>query len=233
MLKVSLPALFNTYIGIFKDTTLIMIIGQSDSLGIISTLIAQPDFKHYFIEYFALIAAIFWGLCLGIARFGRALEKRKVMSKHIINLHQVHASIMQKKILENIHLNVQPGEKIGIIGPSGSGKSSLIRIINLLLPPSSGQFHLFNKLVNPLQPPKEDLLKIGMVFQKFELFPHLTVMENLTLAPTLVKQYPLEKARDLAEKMLCRVGLKHFGDRFQAPYQVGKLNEWRLHAAWS
>ena len=77
MLKVSLPALFNTYIGIFKDTTLIMIIGQSDSLGIISTLIAQPDFKHYFIEYFALIAAIFWGLCLGIARFGRALEKRE------------------------------------------------------------------------------------------------------------------------------------------------------------
>lgn len=144
------------------------------------------------------------------------------MSKHIINLHQVHASIMQKKILENIHLNVQPGEKIGIIGPSGSGKSSLIRIINLLLPPSSGQFHLFNKLVNPLQPPKEDLLKIGMVFQKFELFPHLTVMENLTLAPTLVKQYPLEKARDLAEKMLCRVGLKHYGDRFPSSLSGGQ-----------
>ena len=56
------------------------------------------------------------------------------MSKHIINLHQVHASIMQKKILENIHLNVQPGEKIGIIGPSGS-ENQFNRIINLLLPP--------------------------------------------------------------------------------------------------
>ncbi|MDI3269330.1 MAG: amino acid ABC transporter ATP-binding protein [Bacillota bacterium] len=112
-------------------------------------------------------------------------------------------------VLQDIDLHVASGERIVIAGPSGSGKSTLIRCINSLEPINSGEIWVNGQL---LTDPKVNLSRvrseIGMVFQNFNLYPHRTVLENITLAPRLVKKVPLNEARQTALSLLERVGLK-------------------------
>ncbi len=110
-------------------------------------------------------------------------------------------------ILEDVSLNVNKGEVISIIGPSGSGKSTLIRSMNRLVKPETGSIYfkgeeITDKNINEIRQ------HIGMVFQQFELFPHLTVLENLTLAPLTLKKMSKEEAKEKAFELLKRVNLE-------------------------
>ena len=109
--------------------------------------------------------------------------------KKLIKLEKVNKHFGHNHVLKNINLRVRSGEKLVIIGPSGSGKSTLIRCMNMLERPSSG--HIFVDNV-PVTSHKSDINKIresiAMVFQQFNLYPHKTVLENLTIAPVIVKK---------------------------------------------
>ncbi|MBZ0259417.1 MAG: amino acid ABC transporter ATP-binding protein [Hyphomicrobiales bacterium] len=109
-------------------------------------------------------------------------------------------------VLRDINLSVDKGERIVICGPSGSGKSTLIRCINRLEEHQKGQIVVDGiELTNDLKKIDEIRKEVGMVFQHFNLFPHLTVLENLTLAPIWVRKMPKKEAEETAMKYLTRV----------------------------
>jgi polar amino acid transport system ATP-binding protein len=113
------------------------------------------------------------------------------------------------KALDNVSLDVYDGEKVVIIGPSGSGKSTLLRSINRLEEVNAGTimvdgFNLYDQAVN-INKVREE---VGMVFQQFNVFPHKTVLENLTLAQTVVRKRSKAEALDVANKLLDKVGIR-------------------------
>ncbi|HET6487308.1 MAG TPA: amino acid ABC transporter ATP-binding protein [Spirochaetia bacterium] len=122
----------------------------------------------------------------------------------------IHASKNFGKVvaLRDATLSVKPGEVVLIIGPSGSGKSTMLRCINRLENLTSGEIWIENDQVTDRQ---SDIRRIreevGMVFQSFNLFPHLTALGNITLAPRVVKKMPESEASDLGRSLLARVGL--------------------------
>lgn len=111
-------------------------------------------------------------------------------------------------VLNGISVHVKKGEKIAVIGPSGSGKSTFLRCLNRLEEPTSGEIIFEGRsLIDKRQDVNEIRRQIGMVFQHFNLFPHLTVRENITLAPVLLKIKTEKEANEEAEILLDRVGL--------------------------
>ena len=126
----------------------------------------------------------------------------------MIEVKNLKISFGKLNVLKDVSINIQKGEKIVIIGPSGSGKSTFLRCLNRLETPGGGQI-LFAG--NDLTDPKTDLdlcrQKMGMVFQHFNLFPHLTVLQNITLAPVTLKLKTEEEAKAEAMQLLERIGL--------------------------
>jgi polar amino acid transport system ATP-binding protein len=111
-------------------------------------------------------------------------------------------------VLDGIDLQVASGEKVCVIGPSGSGKSTMLRCVNRLEEPTGGQVFVEGvEVTDPECDLDEIRTRIGMVFQSFNLFPHLTVMGNLTVAPRRVRRMPKNEAVVTAREMLARVGL--------------------------
>lgn len=111
-------------------------------------------------------------------------------------------------VLHKISLNVPKGELVAVIGPSGSGKSTLLRCLNLLETPSEGRIFLDQENITLSGYCKEKLRqKVGMVFQHFHLFPHMTVLENVTFAPIYLGKMNQEEAHAMALSLLERVGL--------------------------
>ena len=127
----------------------------------------------------------------------------------MITVKDLHKTFGELEVLKGIHQHIAPGEKVVVIGPSGSGKSTFLRCLNLLETPTSGQI-LFEG--TDITDPKCDINRIrrrmGMVFQQFNLFPHLTVLQNLTLAPVNTGLMNKEEAAKKAEQLLARVGLR-------------------------
>ena len=124
----------------------------------------------------------------------------------MLTLKNITVSYQNNIILDDINLTINKGEVVSIIGPSGSGKSTLIRTMNYLVEPKSGEVIfedkvLSNKNINEIRK------KIGMVFQQFELFPHLTVLDNMILAPLTLKMMTKEEAIKKANELLSRVNL--------------------------
>ena len=113
------------------------------------------------------------------------------------------------KALDHVSLSIDKGDVVVIVGPSGSGKSTFLRSLNLLEEPTSGQV-IFEGVDITGRGVNIDLhrRKMGMVFQHFNLFPHLTILQNMTLAPMKVKKMPQEEAEKLALSLLARVGLE-------------------------
>ena len=132
----------------------------------------------------------------------------------MITIRDLKKSFGKNEVLKGIDLEIEKGDVICIIGPSGSGKSTLLRCLNLLEVPSEGQI-IFEG--DDLTDKKTNLnlhrQKMGMVFQQFNLFPHMTVLENLTCAPVMLKKISKEKAEEKALSLLSRVGL---GDKASA-----------------
>lgn len=126
----------------------------------------------------------------------------------MIEVKNLHKSFGQLKVLNGVSINIQKGEKVVVIGPSGSGKSTFLRCLNRLEEPTGGQvifegFDITDKKTNI----DKHRQKMGMVFQHFNLFPHLTVLQNITLAPTTLKLQTKEEAEKNAIELLNKVGL--------------------------
>lgn len=125
----------------------------------------------------------------------------------MIQLQDVHKSFGKNEVLKGIDLHITPGEVVVIIGPSGSGKSTVLRCMNYLEVPTSGKV-----VVDGLDLANKDNLskvrtELGMVFQRFNLFPHMSVLKNLTLAQEKVRKTDKKEARKIALQLLERVGL--------------------------
>ncbi len=125
----------------------------------------------------------------------------------VIQLKNVHKKFGHLEVLKGIDLTVAKGEKLVIIGPSGSGKSTLIRCMNGLEEVTRGEVYIDGKLMTHKTRAALNRQYSSMVFQQFNLYPHLTVMENLTLAPMKLKKIPKAEAEELAMANLRRVGL--------------------------
>ena len=126
----------------------------------------------------------------------------------MIKLKNVHKTFGHLEVLKGIDLEVAKGEKLVIIGPSGSGKSTLIRCMNGLEEVTKGEVYIDGHLMTHKTRAALNRQYSSMVFQQFNLYPHLTVMENLTLAPIKLKKVPKEEAEELAMANLRRVGLE-------------------------
>ena len=135
----------------------------------------------------------------------------------------VHKWYGQFHVLKDINLSVYRGERIVICGPSGSGKSTLIRCINRLEEHQVGQIIVDGtELTNDVKKIDEIRREVGMVFQHFNLFPHLTVMENLTLAPLWVRKIPKAEAEETAMKYLERVKIPEQAYKFPGQLSGGQ-----------
>lgn len=142
----------------------------------------------------------------------------------MIDVENLHKSFGELHILKGINENIQKGEKVVIVGPSGSGKSTFLRCLNLLEVPTEGTI-LFDGVDITNAPQKEVNLirrKLGMVFQHFNLFPHLTIRKNITLAPVKHKLMTQEEADEEAEKLLRKVGLFDKADQYPAQLSGGQ-----------
>lgn len=135
------------------------------------------------------------------------------MATSLIHLENVIKSFGSTPVLKGISGSINTGDVLAILGPSGSGKSTLLRCINLLETPTSGQIFLKNEEITHKDfNPEKMRLKVGMVFQNFHLFPHLTALENVSYAPEKVLKKKKEEARGKAFDLLERVGLKDKAD---------------------
>ncbi len=126
----------------------------------------------------------------------------------MIQLENINKFFGDAHVLKDVNLNVAEGEKLVILGPSGSGKSTTIRCINFLEEPTSGQITIGDEKVTKKNKTKVVRDNVSMVFQQFNLYPHLTVLENLTLAPIKLHGVSKWDADELAMQTLERVGLK-------------------------
>ncbi|WP_281839369.1 amino acid ABC transporter ATP-binding protein [Cardiobacterium hominis] len=125
--------------------------------------------------------------------------------------------------LKDINLDIRKGERLVICGPSGSGKSTLIRCINRLENYQEGEIRLDGELLNGSVRQTRDLRrKVGMVFQQFNLFPHLTILENLTLGPVWVNKQPRAQAEAVARQYLERVGIRDQADKYPGQLSGGQ-----------
>ena len=141
----------------------------------------------------------------------------------MIEIRNLHKSFGGLEVLKGIDLEIKKGEIVTIVGPSGSGKSTVLRCMNLLEVPTTGQIifegtDITDKKVNI----DEVRQRIGMVFQNFNLFPNMTVLDNITLAPMRLKKLSKEEANKKAEGLLDRVGLLDKKDSYPSQLSGGQ-----------
>ncbi len=141
----------------------------------------------------------------------------------VIQMREVNKWYGPFQVLKNINLTVNQGEHIVICGPSGSGKSTLIRCLNRLEPYEQGQIIVVGtELTDNLKNIEHIRHQVGMVFQQFNLFPHLTVLENCCLAPIWVRQLPRQEAEPLAMKYLERVHIPEQAHKYPGQLSGGQ-----------
>lgn len=141
----------------------------------------------------------------------------------MINIKNLHKSFGDLEVIKGIDLEIKKGEIVTIVGPSGSGKSTVLRCMNLLEEPTDGKIifegeNITDKKVN-IDKIRQN---IGMVFQNFNLFPHMTVLDNITLAPIKIKKISKEQANEKAEILLDRVGLLDKKDAYPSQLSGGQ-----------
>ena len=248
-LRAVIPALVGQFISLFKDTSLVFIVGLAEILGIASRVVAQPEFLQRRQETFLYVAIIFFVFSYimsyisrkvettGSAQYGRSsfdiadgyrCEQQRLPGRNgiaevlmaefskqvmasdepIIICREMNKWFGDFHVLRNLTLEVMPQEVLVIIGPSGSGKSTFIRCINRLEEHQDGTIIVDGiELSHDVQNIAEIRRETGMVFQQFNLFPHLTVMDNISLAPMKVRHWARDKAEQRAMELLERVGI--------------------------
>lgn len=141
----------------------------------------------------------------------------------MISIENLAKSFNQLKVLRDINLNVSSGEVVVIIGPSGSGKSTLLRCIKYLEKPDKGSICIEGQLLEPHTKTFRNLQQeIGMVFQQFNLFPHMTAIENVMEGPITVKKMNRNQAYDMALDLLNKVGLADKKDEYPSRLSGGQ-----------
>ena len=146
-----------------------------------------------------------------------------VSDEVMIRINEMHKWYGQFHVLKNINLNVNAGERIVVCGPSGSGKSTLIRCINRLEEHQKGEIWVDGiELTGDLKHIEQIRREVGMVFQHFNLFPHLTVLENCTLAPIWVRKMPKGEAEEIALQYLERVKIPEQADKYPGQLSGGQ-----------
>ena len=131
-------------------------------------------------------------------------------NREVFRVEDLYKSFGKVEVLNGLNTAFKEGETVSIIGPSGGGKSTFLRCLNLLEKPTAGTVYFKGEPISSITKGKkmaEMRQKIGMVFQHFNVFPHLTVLDNITLAPVLEKKVPKAEAEEKAKALLTRVGL--------------------------
>lgn len=150
-------------------------------------------------------------------------DSMQITDEVVIQIEAMHKWYGQFHVLKNINLTVNRGERIVICGPSGSGKSTMIRCINRLEEHQQGKIVVDGiELTNDLKHIEQIRREVGMVFQHFNLFPHLTVLENCTLAPIWVRKMPKAEAEKIAMKYLERVKIPEQAKKFPGQLSGGQ-----------
>jgi ABC-type polar amino acid transport system ATPase subunit len=151
------------------------------------------------------------------------------MAEPIIEVKGLHKYFGPLHVIKGVDLDVMPREVVVIIGPSGGGKSTFLRCLNCLEQPSAGTIRIENVLIDTREPGREQRQhirevrqKAGMVFQQFNLFPHMTALGNVIEAPVTVKGWPKEKAIAKGEELLAWVGLSDKRDEFPSRLSGGQ-----------
>lgn len=144
----------------------------------------------------------------------------------MVRVENLHKHFGKLHVLRGITNHIAKGEVVVIIGPSGSGKSTFLRCLNLLEMPSGGDIYIQGVNVVNHGENRVNINRVreevGMVFQNFNLFPHMTALRNVELAPTMVKKIPLEQARSEAAALLERVGLRDKADAYPSQLSGGQ-----------
>ena len=148
---------------------------------------------------------------------------KQVQDREIIKVENLCKGFGELKVLRNINQHVNMGEVVSIIGPSGSGKSTFLRCLNLLEVPDSGKITFEGvEITDKKIDIDKHRQKMGMVFQHFNVFPNMTVLENITLSPVLEKYVPKEQAHEEAEELLKKVGLLEKKDEYPRKLSGGQ-----------
>ena len=140
----------------------------------------------------------------------------------MINAVHLKKSFGSVKAVDDVSLHIQKGEVICIIGPSGSGKSTLIRCLHGLETPDSGELYIDGQIIDFTKNNSKAFSRVGFVFQLFNLFPHKTVLDNMTIAPVLVKKADKAEAEAKAKELLRRVGLEDRAGAYPAQLSGGQ-----------
>jgi ABC-type polar amino acid transport system ATPase subunit len=161
---------------------------------------------------------------------GAAVVEPARATTAVVRLEDVHKSFGDNLVLDGVDVTVEAGQALVIIGPSGSGKSTLLRCVNLLEPIDSGRIFFEGQEITAKGVKIEAIRqRIGIVFQQFNLFPHLKVMDNLTLAARRVGKIPRKQAELRAEELLARVGLAEKAKSY--PHQLSGGQQQRVAIA--
>lgn len=141
----------------------------------------------------------------------------------MIKVKNLHKKFDELEVLKGIDEHIRPGEVVVVIGPSGSGKSTFLRCLNQLETATEGEIYVDDELITD---PKCDVNKVrqkmGMVFQQFNLFPHLTILENIMLAPVMLKKMTKDQAKEKAMELLKRVGLEEKAEAYPVQLSGGQ-----------
>lgn len=151
----------------------------------------------------------------------------------MINVNNLNKSFDELHVLKSVTETIEKGEKVVIVGPSGSGKSTFLRCLNLMERPTSGEIFVDGVDITKLPEKEVNLIRrrMGMVFQHFNLFPHLTIRKNITLAPVKLKLMTQEEADRVAEELLTKVGLLDKANQY--PNQLSGGQKQRIAIARS
>ena len=148
------------------------------------------------------------------------------MAETLLTVEHLIKKYGDQVILDDVSLDVKKGEVIVVVGPSGCGKSTLLRCINALEPIQGGEIKLNGEKIDPKNKNIAELRqKIGMVFQSYELFPHLTVLDNILLAPMKVQKRKKEEAEKEAMALLERVGLAEKAESYPRQLSGGQKHK--------
>ncbi len=141
----------------------------------------------------------------------------------MVKVHDVHKKFGHLHVLKGVSFEVKKGEVVVIVGPSGAGKSTMLRCINALEKVDGGHIYIEGKDITDRKVDKNRIrAEVGMVFQHFNLFPHLTALENVMLGPVVVKKEPKEKVRELALELLDKVGIKEKAESYPSQLSGGQ-----------
>lgn len=146
----------------------------------------------------------------------------KSKNNTMIKITNLRKSFGELEVLKGIDLEVKKGEVVVVIGPSGSGKSTILRCINYLEEPTEGEISIEGEKIDPQKNINDIRQKVGMVFQHFNLFPHMKIIDNITIGPIKVKKLDKAKAEETANSLLKRVGLTDKANAYPSQLSGGQ-----------